>query len=76
MLKSPSFIFSTNYKKKQQKIMLQLPNLNINGFTIQREFSKKVLGVQIDGNLTWKDHIYIVENKKYWTLISRKTLPR
>ena len=48
---------------KKDNIPLRLPNLNINGFTIERESSIKFLGVWIDENLTWRDHIYTVENK-------------
>ena len=42
---------------------MRLPNLNINGFTIERESSKKNLGVWIDENHTWRDHIHTVESK-------------
>ena len=62
MLKRPSFCFCTNHQKKDN-IPLRLPNLNINGLTIERESSIKFLGVWIDGNLTWRDHIHTVENK-------------
>ena len=37
--------------------------MNINGFTVERESSIKVLGVWADENLTWRDHIHAVENK-------------
>ena len=42
---------------------MRLPNLNINGFTIEREASTGFLGVWIDENLTWRDNIHTVENK-------------
>ena len=42
---------------------MRLPNLNINGFTIERESSIKFLGVWVDENLTWRDHNHTVENK-------------
>ena len=61
MLKRPSILFSTNIKK--YNIRLRLPNLNINSFTVERESSIKFLGVWIDENLTWRDHIHTVENK-------------
>ena len=61
MLKRPSFLFSTNHKK--DNIPLRLPNLNINRFTIECQSSIKFLGVWIDENLTWRDHIDTVENK-------------
>ena len=48
---------------KKDNIPLRLPNLNINGFTIERESSIKFLGVWIDENLTWRDHIHTFENK-------------
>ena len=38
-------------------------NLNINGFTVERESSIKFLRVWIDKNRTWKDHIHIVKNE-------------
>ena len=42
---------------------MQLLNLNISGFTIEHESSIRFLGVWIDENLTWRDHIHTVENK-------------
>ena len=48
---------------KKDNIPLRLPNLNINGFTVERESSIKFLGVWIAGNLTWKGHIHTIENK-------------
>ena len=56
MLKRPSILFSTNRQKKD-KIPLRLPNL------VNSESSIKFLGVWIDENLTWMDHIQTVENK-------------
>ena len=38
-------------------------NLNINGFTVERESSIKFLRVWIDKNRTWKDHTHIVKNE-------------
>ena len=35
----------------------------MNGVTVERESSIKFLGVWIDENLTWRDHIHTVENK-------------
>ena len=55
--------FVLNKSSKKDNIPLRLPNLNINGFTIERESSRKFLGVRIDENLTWRDHIHTVENK-------------
>ena len=54
---------SLNVKKTKISIPLRLPNLNINGFTIERESSVKFLRVWIDENLTCRDHIHTVEYK-------------
>ena len=48
---------------KKDNVPLRLPNLNINGLTVERESSIKFLGVWIDENLIWRDHIHNVENK-------------
>ena len=61
-VKNNKFSFFHKSSKKDN-IPLRLPNLNINGFTIERESSIKCLGVSIDENLTWRDYIYTVENK-------------
>ena len=61
-VKKTNFSFFQKSSKKDN-ILLRLPNLNINGFTIERESSTKFLGVWIDENLTWRYHIHIVENK-------------
>ena len=42
---------------------LQLPAMTLNNTEIKRESSAKFLGVIIDENLTWKNHIEVVENK-------------
>ena len=42
---------------------LQLPTITFNNIEIKRENSVKFLGVIIDENLTWKNHIEVVENK-------------
>ena len=44
-------------------IPLVLPGLSINGTDIKRESSIKILGVLLDENLTWKNHIHAIENK-------------
>ena len=76
-VKKTKFSFFHKSSKKDN-IPLRLPNLNVNGLTIERESSIKFLGVWRDENLTWRDHIYTVENKiaKMLDFISRKTLPR
>ena len=61
-VKKTKFSFFHKSSKKDN-IPLRLPNLNINGFTIERESSIKFLGVLIDETVTWRDHIHTVENK-------------
>ena len=41
----------------------QLPTMIFNNIKIKRENSIKFLGVTIDENLTWKNHVEVVENK-------------
>ena len=41
-----------NKSSKKDNIPLQLPNLNINGLTVERESSIKFLGVWVDESLT------------------------
>ena len=63
---------SLNAKKKKvlfHKVTMcdslpsQLPTMTFNNIKIKRENSIKFLGVIIDKNLTWKNHIEVVENK-------------
>ena len=42
---------------------LQLPGMTLNNIEVKRKNSVKCLGVIIDENLTWKNHIEVVENK-------------
>ena len=42
---------------------LQLPTFTFNNIKIKKGNSVKFLGVIVDENLTWKNHIEIVENK-------------
>ena len=44
-------------------LLSQLPTMTFNNIKIKRENSIKFLGVIIDENLTWKNHIEVVENK-------------
>ena len=44
-------------------VPLQLPTMTLNNIEIKRENSIRFLGVIIDENLTWKNHIEVVENK-------------
>ena len=64
-VKKAFIVFSTNYpkKKKEDNIPLRLPNVNINGLTVERESSVNFLGVRIDENLTWRDHMHTVKCK-------------
>ena len=41
----------------------QLPAMTFNNIEIERKKYIKFLGVIIDENLTWKNHIEVVENK-------------
>ena len=49
--------------RDKDNLPLQLPNLKINNNEIKRSSSIKFLGVLVDENLTWIDHITLVENK-------------
>ena len=55
----------TLFHKSRDKdnLSLQLPNLKINNNEIKRSSSIKFLGVLVDENLTWIDHITLVEKK-------------
>ena len=44
-------------------IPLKLPELKINNTIINRERAVKFLGVVIDENLPWKNHIHLIESK-------------
>ena len=65
---------SLNAKKKKKyvlfhkltmcdSLMLQLPAMTFNNIEIKRENSVEFLGVIIDEDLTWENHIEVVENK-------------
>ena len=53
---------------------LQLPNLKINNNEIKRNSSIKFLGVKVDENLSWIDHITLVENKLSKDLLQSKKI--
>ena len=55
-----SFFHKTS---KKDGIPLKLPRLQINNYNIERISSIKFLGVLLDENLSWKDHIKYTENK-------------
>ena len=44
-------------------LLLQLPTIAFNNIEIKRESNFKFLGIIIDENLTWKNHIEVRENK-------------
>ena len=48
---------------KKQLLPQTLPSLIIKNIHIKREHITKFLGVFIDGNLSWKQHIHIVSSK-------------
>ena len=56
--------FTLFYNVRQRNdIPLVLPTLKINNTLIMRVDHIKLLGVLFDENLTWKNHIYLIENK-------------
>ena len=55
-----SFFHSPAYA---DRIPLRLPKLAINNTVIERENSIKFLGVLLDENLTWSNHISCIHNK-------------
>ena len=55
-----SFFHKTS---KKDDISLKLPRLQINNYNVERILSIKFLGILLDENLSWKDHIKHTENK-------------
>ena len=49
--------------KDKDNIPLKLPILNMNGKEIQRTDCIRFLGVLFDENVTWNNHIHLIENK-------------
>ena len=47
----------------KDNLPLKLQILKINNFEIKRATSIKLLGIMVDENLTWNDHVHILENK-------------
>ena len=47
----------------KDNIPLKLQDLQIANKTIERTFTIKFLGVMLDENITWKDHIHTTEKK-------------
>ena len=62
-VKKTKYSFFHKSSKKKDNVLLRLLNRNINGLTVDRESSIKFLGVWIDQNLTWRNHIHTVQNK-------------
>ena len=61
-------IKKTNYtlfhkNSTKDDIPLKLPDLKIVNSILKRQASIKFLGVMLDGNISWKEHIETVENK-------------
>ena len=50
-------------KSVRDNIPLKLPDLKIANNSIERTTSIKFLGVMIDENITWEDHIHTIEKK-------------
>ena len=56
--------FSLFHKSgKKYSTPCQLPTLKINNYDIERVNTMKLLGVLLDDNLSWKEHIKSLENK-------------
>ena len=53
------------FHKQQDKfnVLLKLPTLTINEVTLKQVISTKVLGVHIDENLNWMQHIALTDIK-------------
>lgn len=56
-------IFFSKKSSVQDNIPLKLPQLNIFDKPIEKANSIKFLGMLLDENIYWKDHIHVVENK-------------
>ena len=68
----------TNYSffhkpSKKDDIPLMLPKLTISNHVIERQEFIKFLGVLMEENLNWKEHIKYTDSKKNRTLISGQT---
>ena len=48
-------------KPLRDNIPLKLPDLKIANNSIERTTSIKFLGIMIDENITWEDHIHTIE---------------
>ena len=53
----------TIFKARQKKLTLNNSNIIINKYVIERKMNLKFLGVFIDENLNWKQHIHVICGK-------------
>ena len=60
--KKTKYVFFHKNSAKEN-IQLKVPDLQIAKKNIKRTFSIKFLGVMLDENITWKDHIHTVGKK-------------
>ena len=78
--KTTSMIIGTKRKLTDENGENLLPNFTLDGETIQHKNATKYLGVQIDNQLKWKDHISKVSSKVVRAIgyikYARKFLPR
>ncbi|MBY0580860.1 MAG: reverse transcriptase family protein [Rickettsiales bacterium] len=59
--KSKYILFSKS--SKSETLPLKLPDISIEKTNLQRTFCIKFLGVLLDEQISWKDHINLIENK-------------
>ena len=80
MDKTTSIIIGTKRKLTDENGENMLPNYTLDGEPIQLKNATKYLGVQIDNQLKWKDHISQVSSKVVLAIgyikYARKFLPR
>ena len=68
-------LFLCHKSNQKNDLRLTLPILRIDGVELQRKASIKFVGLRLDENLTWKDHINTIENKiskKIWLIFRAK----
>ena len=65
-IKKTHFILFHN----KQKLINTKINLKIDNSEIEQAFATKFLGVIINENLTWSDHVYVLLNKQVRILVS------
>ena len=62
-LNSNKLSLNANKNRQKDDILLVLPTLKVNNTLIKRVEHINFLGVLFDENLTWKNHINLIENK-------------